>query len=149
MKITRRNFLAAAPLAAGAILQFSGLAAGQSSRKGLFAIPDGPGSDALARLNWDSFYQYVHTDFTFGQGGNAVRMTLTGMADTKPEGFTAKSRGQECFVMKFQGPSNQPLKQGTYKVNHFALGDFDLFITDGGRVKRNQYYIAVINRIVS
>ena len=54
----------------------------------------------------------------------------------------------ENFVMKFQGPFDQVLEQGTYKVSHFRLGDFDLFITNGGRVGKEQYYVAVINRIV-
>ena len=89
---------------------------------------------------------FINTDFTFGEGTGAVSLKLLDMTDTKPEGLKV-AKGQECFIMKFQGPYQQPLKQGTYHVNHFNLGDFDLFITDGGRVKRTQYYIAVINRI--
>lgn len=147
MKLTRRNFLAAAPLAIGAVLQFNGVALGQKSGSGLFAIPVLTG-DALSRLTWDSFLPFVNTDFTFGEGSNAVSLRLVDMTDTKPAGKRVR-RGQESFVLKFQGPFNQPLTAKTYRVSHFNLGDFDLFITDGGRVKRQQYYTAVINRIVS
>jgi hypothetical protein len=51
--------------------------------------------------------------------------------------------------MRFQGPYDNVLSQNTYSVNHFNLGDFDLFITDGGRKGREQYYTAVINRLIS
>lgn len=147
MKITRRNFLAAAPLAIGAILKFNGTAAGQTRGKGLFIVPDSAG-DALARLSWDSFLPFVNTDFTFGEGSNAVSMKLVDMTDTKPV-RTRVRKGQECFILKFHGPFDKVLKQGTFRVNHFNLGDFDLFITDGGRLKRNQFYTAVINRIIN
>lgn len=147
MKITRRKFLVAAPLAACAVLQFNGVALGQRADGGLFAIPDLTG-DALSRLTWDSFLPFVNTDFTFGEGGNAVSLKLVEMTDTKPRGKRVR-RGQESFILKFQGPFNKPLADTTYRVNHFNLGDFDLFITNGGRVKREQYYIAVINRIIS
>lgn len=142
MEISRRKFILAAPIVAGAVLQFSGVAAGQS------AAPMRPVAvaDRLSRLSWDSFYPFIHTDFTFGQGGNAVSLKLVSMTDTKPAGFSG-GPGHECFVMRFLGPFDRPLKEGTYRVNHFNLGDFDLFITDGGRVKREQYYTAVINRI--
>jgi hypothetical protein len=144
MNVSRRKFLAAAPIAAAAILQFKGVGFGQSVSRDR---PSVIGQDALSRLTWDSFYPYITTDFTFGVGQNAVRMTLTGMTDTRPNGVRVR-KGQECFVMKFQGPYYQPLTQGIYQVNHFALGDFDLFITDGGRVGKKRYYVAVINRVV-
>jgi len=104
--------------------------------------------DALARLSWDSFLPFVNTDFTFGEGSNAVSMKLVDMTDTKPV-RTRVRKGQECFILKFHGPFDKVLKQGTFRVNHFNLGDFDLFITDGGRLKRNQFYTAVINRIIN
>ena len=147
MKLTRRKFLAAAPVAIGAVLQFNGVALGQKSGSGLFAIPDLSG-DALSRLTWDSFLPFVNTDFTFGEGSNAVSLKLVEIKDSRPMGRRYR-KGQESFTLKFQGPFDKPLTDRTYRINHFNLGDFDLFITDGGRVKREQYYIAVINRIVS
>jgi len=147
MKITRRKFLAATPLAVGAVLQLNGTASAQKLGRGSVRLPDMSG-DPLWRLTWDSFLPFTNTEFTFGQGGNAVSLTLVDMTDTRPAGRKF-GKGQECFELKFQGPYDEPLKQGSYKVNHFNLGDFDLFITDGGRVKRQQYYVAIINRLVS
>ncbi|MFM9905536.1 MAG: DUF6916 family protein [Pyrinomonadaceae bacterium] len=147
MKITRRTFLAATPLAIGAVLQFNGVALGQKVGRGGFAIPD-LSQDALSRLTWASFYPFINTDFTFGEGGNAVSLKLVDMTDTKRVGKRVR-KGQESFILKFQGPFDKVLAGKTYQVNHFNLGDFDLFITDGGRVKREQYYVAVINRVVS
>lgn len=149
MRLTRRKFLVTGPLAAGAVLQLNGVALGQRKNIGLFQVPDLTG-DALSRLTWDSFYPFIHTDFTFGQGANSVSLKLVSMHDSRlPGQKSGRSRGKECFVLKFQGPFDRPLKQGTYRVDHFNLGDFDLFITDGGLNKREQYYTAVVNRIVS
>jgi hypothetical protein len=149
MKISRRKFLVAAPLVAGAILQLNGSAIGQQRDAAAKIRPPFIEPDALAKLNWDSFYQFINTDFTFGRGYNAVSLRLLDMTDSRPfSSSKRKMRMSENFVMKFQGPFNKVLTQGTYKVNHFNLGDFDLFITDGGRVGKEQYYVAVINRVV-
>lgn len=146
MKISRRKFLVAAPIVAGAVTQFNGTALGQ--RDVASKIRPFIEGDGLARLNWDSFYQFIHTDFTFGQGRNAVSLKLVYMADSRPfNPSRRKMRMNENFVMKFQGPLDQGLVQGTYKVNHFNLGDFELFITDGGEAGKEHCYIAVINRI--
>ena len=144
MKLSRRNFLAATPVAAAALLQLDMNALGQSPERG---IPPVAYTDSLAMLGWDSFYQFINTEFTFGQGYNAVSLKLVGMTDSRPFRTRQKS-AQENFVMKFQGPRDRVLEQGTYRVNHFNLGDFDLFITAGGRKRREQSYVAVINRVV-
>jgi len=148
MNITRRKFLEAASLTIGGVLALKGGVAGQRmDRGGLFAIPDLTG-DALSQLTWDSFLPFVNTDFTFGEGRNAVSLRLVDIKDARPTG-RRYSKGQENFTLKFQGPFDRPLTDKTYQVNHFNLGDFEMFITNGGRVKRNQYYVAVFNRIVS
>ena len=144
MKITRRTFLGTAPILAGAALHFQGVALGQSkTRSGLFPVP--AVNDALAQLSWESFLPFIGTDFTFGQGGNAVSLKFADMKDSIGA-HNVRRRGGENFVLKFQGPFDRVLRDGTYQVNHFRLGDFELFITNGGKVRREQYYIAVINR---
>ena len=143
MKISRRNFLAALPVAAAALSQLNGTIFGQSAERSILPALKG---DSLAMLSWDSFYPFINTEFMFGEGFNGVSLTLVDMTDSRSSSARSKSR-QENFVMKFRGPAKRVLEQRTYRVNHFNLGDFDLFITDGGRVKREQYYIAVINRV--
>ncbi|MGE3466697.1 MAG: hypothetical protein AB7J13_07165 [Pyrinomonadaceae bacterium] len=144
MKISRRKFLVAAPVVAGAVTQFNSAAFGQSAER-----PTLPpiGDDELAKLTWDSFYPFQNTDFDFYVSGEPVSLRLLSMADSRPKGTLAR-KGQECFMLKFQGPFRRRLEQGTYDVNHFRLGDFKLFITDGGLDGRKQFYVAIINRMV-
>lgn len=146
MKISRRKFLAAAPAAAGILMQLSGTGLGQSR---LFA-PVMAGSEGLARLGWSSFYGYVGTTFTFTDSeGRASDLRLTEMTDLRPAGFVSKDPFQERFVMAFAGSSKVQLRQELYSVEHFALGRFDLTITFTGKNKRGSFYEAVINRINS
>jgi hypothetical protein len=152
MKITRRTFLGVAPLAGGALVllnksvlgQLNQSELGQNAQRDPLPVYSG---DTLAKFSWDSFYPFIYTDFTFGEGYNAVPLTLVDMTDSRPF-VRARKTSQENFVMKFRGPRDRVLTTGTYRVNHFSLGDFDLFITDGGRVSRQQYYVAVINRVL-
>ena len=138
MNISRRKFLGAAPVLTGAVLSLRTSLFGQSAS----------GSDALSELDWDSFYPFIGTDFTFGRGGNAASLKLISMRGSAPEG-TKGAKQKKCFVIRFQGPYDKVLTQNTYSVNHFNLGEFDLFITDGGTKGREQYYTAVINRLIS
>ncbi len=148
MKISRRKFLAATPVAVGIVLQFKGVALGKVSGKGLFPVPAAAGDDPLFRLTWDSFYPYVMTNFTFGDGtGSTVDLQLTKMLDTKPAGFETKLPGQECFSLTFRGPARRALVQDVYAVDHFALGSFALLITVIGKARKGILYEAVINRI--
>src|SRR5437660_7329100 len=141
MNISRRKFLAAAPLAAGAVLQLNGLALGQRLSPSI-----GTG-DPLSRLTWNSFYPYVTSTFTFSdKKGNRVDLQLTEMTDMKPADFVTSSSGQECFALTFTGPSRRRLPQDTYAVEHFALGGFALFITVGESSRKNVKYFAIINR---
>lgn len=142
MSVTRRKFIgtavaagAAAASGAGVIGQIASSAAGPISK------------DSLSKLGWDAFLPFVNTNFTFGEGLNAVTLRLVDIKDSRPLGSKARSRGEENFVLKFSGPGRFPLKDGTYKVNHFNLGDFDLFITTAGQKGRYNYYTAVINRV--
>ena len=105
------------------------------------------GADALAGLRMDQFLAYVNTDFKFGQGANAVTLRLADLEDMRPLNGRARKLGQESFVLKFTGPGRAPLTQGTYEVEHFNLGTFQLFITEGGKVGRLNTYFAVINRV--
>ena len=147
MKVSRRKFIALAPIAAGAVLQLRGSVLGQrSERPDPGAQPLAVGAADLATLSWASFYPFINTDFTFGQGASAVSLRLVDMTDSRP---ASTGSAGENFVLKFQGPFDKVLRQGTYNVDHFRLGSFQLFITDGGAVKRKQYYVAVINRVLS
>lgn len=140
MKITRRKFIGAASLAAGIVV----------SGEAVLGQTHGP-PDLLEQLDWDAFLPYMYTDFSFGGIGvpEAV-LRLDRMEDTRPAGISPKVRGKECFMLTFKGSRRTPLVQGTYEIEHFALGSFQLFITVG-RVTpadRDISYYAVINRYI-
>ena len=152
MNISRRKFIEAAPVIAGAILGLKGVVAGQRTDKhtGLFAIPEITATDPLSLLSWGSFYPFQGTEFVFSGIGVNNSLVLESMVDTKPKNLERISvKKGECFMLKFTDSARVPMKEGTYDVSHFRLGDFKLFITRGGQVKRKNYYIAVINRLVS
>jgi len=146
MKVSRRKFLAATPLAIGVFLPASGLAFGKMAS--LFGFKSDSG-DTLAQLTWDSFYPYITTNFEFiDVDGNSVDLELTKMDDTRPRSYKPRGNGDECFALTFSGPLRKPLTQEVYSVEHFALGSFSLLITVLESKNRRQYYEAVINRIV-
>lgn len=146
MKVSRRKFLAATPLALGLSLPVKGLALGKTASLLGFRSEAG---DMLAQLTWESFYPYVTTNFTFRDAeGNAVDLVLTRMDDTRPRDYKPRGDGDECFALTFSGPLRRPLGQDVYSVEHFALGDFRLMITVLETRNRRNYYEAVINRIV-
>lgn len=145
MKVSRRKFLAATPLAIGAVLPAKGLALVNS-----LSLPGGKTGDGdlLARLGWDSFYPYVTTNFAFSDAeGNAVDLLLTRMEDAYPRGYKPRGDGDECFSLIFSGRLSRPLTQDVYSVEHFALGSFRLFVTVLGTKDGRDHYEAVINRI--
>jgi hypothetical protein len=142
-KVTRRKFIGTA-VAAGAVAASGVNVIGQIAVRAT-----GVGKDSLSKLGWDAFLPFVNTDFTFGQGENAVVLRLVDIKDSRPLGSKSRKVGQENFTLKFTGPGRSPLKDGTYSVNHFNLGDFDLFITAAGQQGRLNVYTAVINRVTT
>jgi ABC-type antimicrobial peptide transport system permease subunit len=148
MKISRRNFVAAAPFAAGAVLELSGVGFGQMTARGFGGKAGWRYTDSLSRLTWSSFIGYVGTGFAFSDAtGRTVKLVLKEMIDLKPPGFVQGSAFEDRFSMTFVGSVKEPLQQDVYSVEHFALGSFNLMITYSGKTGRRAFYEAVINRI--
>ena len=139
MKITRRKFLEAAPVIAGAVA----VASGQSR----VWMPDAKSVDSLAQMNFLSFHEFKYTEFIFRGPDGEVPLKLYDVVDSRPPTRRRWGAGEENFMLKFEGHTRLPLRQGTYEVEHFRMGNFSLFITEGGKVKDTLRYIAVINRI--
>lgn len=138
MKISRRNFIAVAPVAVTVVSQMNGIALGQPVHS----------ADRLAKMTSAVFLPYVGTNFTFrGRDGNAVVLRLADVDIRTPASYVPAGRGEECFALRFEGPAGQPLAQDTYDVDHFAFRSFSLFITENGGVDGGRLYDAVINRI--
>lgn len=138
MKISRRNFIAAAPVAVTVVSQMNGIALGQPLRQ----------VDRLAKMTSAVFLPYVGTNFTFrGSDGGAVVLRLADVDIRTPAGYVPAGRGEECFALRFAGPAGQPLTQNTYEVDHFAFRSFSLFITENGGIEGERFYDAVFNRL--
>ena len=147
MKISRRNFLGALSASAAVVFPLAGSAL-SASKAGLLAP-----SDALAQLGWSSFYPYINTEFEFAYtiaGGRKPRTGLAGLtlsAMSQDESLRSISGGRDprSFVLTFKGaPNSRLLTQDTYPVEHFALGRFDLFISDGSIVNNEYIYTCLL-----
>jgi hypothetical protein len=70
---------------------------------------------------------------------HAVRLTLTGVVES------VKTEHSEAFSLFFHGPSDTFLPQRTRKVQHPALGEFELFLVPVAQDKDGFQYEAVFN----
>lgn len=146
-KVSRRKFLGAAGVSAGSVVILNATALGQ-----LGGVANAvAGNDPLSKLGWDAFLPFVNTDFSFytvGRGGGFIPLKLVDITDARRLRGQARKVRQENFVLKFASGEELPLGDATYSVNHFNLGDFDLFVTRAGRGQDGTYlYTAVINRV--
>lgn len=141
MKISRRKFLGVATATAGIGLVLDKATLGQVS----ILPPDG---GALEQMKFLSFFENMNTEFLFlNKDRIQVPLRLVAVDDVRPIAKRKWGQGQENFVLKFLGPSRYPLRQGTYAVEHFSLGTFNLFITEGEKTTAGFMFIAVINRV--
>jgi hypothetical protein len=146
MKISRRTFLAAAPLAGGLILSFDTVIRGQD---GPTLPPYGDGG-ALAKMTFLTFFENLNTNFEFvNKDRDKIPLTLIAVEDQRPITKRKWGQGQENFMLSFRGPRRFPFVQGTYEIEHFRLGKFSLFITVGGKIEKDLLYNAIINRVDS
>jgi hypothetical protein len=77
-------------------------------------------------------------------GGAAVRVQLAAVEDV------AHVKGlagvPDAYVLRFRGPSSQPLPEGIVGVRHRDFGTLQLYIAPGGADGTTQDYLAAINR---
>jgi hypothetical protein len=97
-----------------------------------------------------TFEPYVGGVFqTLGADGKTVDLTLVSVRDCTPDAnaqkVTKKSRPSECFALNFRASGPLPDLSSIYKLNHGALGQFDLFLTRRGDPDKEIFYEAVIN----
>lgn len=155
MSITRRKFLRAGSLVAlsaavplkGALLVFGQgtLKGGGQGNPGDRLTSQNP-SDLLASYSKSAFSSYLNSIFRLYTGYSSVDVALVQVNDMEPA-VKGMSAGGECFSLLFVGGS-VALAQGTYRVEHPALGSFQLFLVPGGPDKYGaQSYVAIINRL--
>ena len=151
MSISRRKFLRGGTLVAlaAAVPLNSAIAVmGQQFSDGGNQVDLSPqAADPLANYTKATFQQYLNSIFRLsGSIYKPVDVTLTDVTDMMPA-KTPPEPGKECFALLFRGESIA-LPQGTYTVDHAALGRFALFLVPVGADDNGvQGYLATINRL--
>lgn len=94
-------------------------------------------------LTVDTFSGHVNTKFVMHYGDSqTAEIELTSVDDV------GSSPRQIQFSLLFLAPDNAPLFQGTYKLEHDALGALDIFLVPVGKDARGVEYQAIFNRPV-
>lgn len=162
MSVTRRKFLksgAVTVLAAGLVFRAGSVAFGQEKKHAgsaaSFKIPFEAQQDPVFYYTRSTFEPYVGGVFqTRGAGGDTVELTLVSIHDWNPvsrvktaHGIAAESRRTDCFSLLFRASAKLPELTTIYRLEHGALGSFDLFMTPSKGPHGELLYEAVINHI--
>jgi len=153
MNVSRRKFLVTFSASLATVFVSPGSASAGRGFRSLLGLPVS-GGDALS---WKSLYPFIHTDFEFSRLGTkkrlseVVRLRLDEMSNTDPASVESTEREPRSFVLTFKADASEnavSLRQDTYAVEHFALGRFELFISECSVADGMHLYSAVINRVV-
>ena len=91
----------------------------------------------------DTFSGHVNTKFLMRYGDSqTAELELISVTDV------GSSPRQEQFSLLFQAPTDAPLSQGIYRLEHDTLGDLDLFLVPIARDAAGVRYEAIFNRPV-
>ena len=131
---------AAAALAVGA----SGTGAALAGRSSTPSM--GPGIKSAkggpAYLRRSSYAPLVGTNFRFHlPGAQALKLKLVEARPLRGPG--------ESFSLLFRGRRQLDIEGGTYRIEHRALGSFELFVNPVGRGVKGLDLEAVVNRIAT
>src|SRR5689334_8866594 len=96
---------------------------------------------SLDKFNSKLFAAQLHTKFKvqLAHGGGIV-LELVEVKESDP------SPKIELFALQFLGPATPRLPQQIHRLEHEALGDFDLFLTAVGQEPEGIRYEAVFHR---
>ena len=162
MSLPRRRFLKAgmmSALSAGVVLgtarasfsQKSGRVSTAIETQSRAALPLEAQQDPVFLFTHGTFDPYVGDIFLAPNArGEMISLTLLQVISYKPERATRiatkPSPQTDCFSLLFKASERLPPFTSIQKINHPALGNFDLFLTprESGNVL---YYEAVINHI--
>lgn len=158
MPISRRIFLRAGTMVAlGAAVQatLGKVATGQKLHEDVatvtgFSVPAASMSDPLTFFSKSTFSAQLNSKFRLRQDAGSWVVTLVAVNDLAPSAAKVKGKvvvgGRECFSLVFSG---KRLPQGTYTVEHGALGTFKLLLVPSGKQGGEPQLEAVINRLYS
>lgn len=164
MPVTRRKFLrsgAVTVLSAGLVFRAGAAAFGQDKKRpdasgGLQPIPQQAQRDPVFYYTKATFEPYIGGVFTTrGVGGKTVELTLVAVRDRNSKaaagktrrGVVAVSRSMDCFSLLFRSPERLSELTTIYRLEHAALGTFDLFLTASEDEHGQVFYEAIINHV--
>lgn len=153
MIVSRRGFLAAGSVAAltAALPQVS-IAAGlpASDQPTYFAIPQESQLSVLHSFTRSAFAEHLGTKFRISQlGGEPVNVELVEVGDAELNHRSSVTRGREdYFSIIFRAPAGVSAQQGTYTVEHRAMGSFPLFLVPVGMSQDGVTFQAIFNRYI-
>lgn len=144
MTISRRKFLKTGILTsvvAGTSMKLTGQAATRQPSGITDALTVNTSLDYYTKA---TFQSYLNSDFRiYSNGHSKTWMRLVLVEDFPTRELRARD---ECFRLLFSAPAETALPQGTYQVDHAALGTFALFVVPGQLVDGKRHYEAVFNR---
>jgi hypothetical protein len=137
---TRRKFLRDCSLVALTASLAPAAALAQNHAVGI-AGPDWAGFEQFARQ--------VNTLFLVRTGSITVKLLLIEAHTFSAASPASEDAGNEKFSLRFQGPVQPPLEQGTYQFDHSLLGHLSIFIVPVGNLELTHcYYEAIFDRPV-
>jgi hypothetical protein len=156
MSVSRRSFIRSAAvcaLATGALLRTPLAAFGQAAGSGqYFAIPYEATTSPVFNYTQATFEPYLNGVFT-ADGGRTrtVELQLVAIRGYEPPPVAVTNRVHrrtDCFSLLFRSEAPLSDLSTIHTLEHAALGEFDLFMTES--VGRGGYfYEAVINHVLS
>lgn len=102
-------------------------------------------ASSLDHYNKSTFEAYVNSDFRIYAHGHSETWLRLVLVEDFPTRETLTGPN-ECFRLLFSGAADSVLSQGTYSLDHAALGSFALFIVPGKPLDGKVHYEAVFNR---
>ena len=99
----------------------------------------------LDELTEELFAKQLNTKFYLPLEERRVELELVGVEGDKSS--MEKIEGVERFVIYFSGPGDFYLPQRTYRLEHEALGELEIFIVPVGKGKDGFRYEAIFSRM--
>jgi hypothetical protein len=85
-----------------------------------------------SHLTYAEMLRHVGSTFEVHVGAvEKVPIRLAAVVDLSSP--TAKAQPGRCFSLRFEGPGNAPVTQGTHMVDHHAIGSLPLFLVPVGQ----------------
>lgn len=94
-------------------------------------------------LTEQEFMKHVGTTFQLDFNQQVVPLNLTEVKGYLPK--ENENAGMERFSVFFTGPAQTKLPQAIYRLQHEAMGEFDLFLVPIGGDDKGFRYEAVFN----